>query len=96
MLKKRRFVKDNVVKVTFALPPGAARESARVVGEFNGWEGTSLDRQKDGTWKATVALEPGRDYQFRYLVDNRRWLNDPEADSYRRNPYGEDNSVVTT
>ena len=96
MLKKRRIAKDNVVKVTFALPAEAAQESARVVGEFNAWEGTPLERQKDGSWKATVALSPGREYEFRYLVDNERWLNDPGADGHVHNPFGEDNSVVAT
>jgi 1,4-alpha-glucan branching enzyme len=96
MLKKRRFEKDNVVKVTFELPADTARETIRLVGEFNGWEGTRLERQKDGCWKATVALDPDREYEFRYLVDDERWLNDPQADGYRVNPFGEDNSVVTT
>lgn len=96
MLKKRRFTRDNVVKVTFNLPADAARESVRVVGEFNQWEGTPLERHKDGTWRTTVALDPGREYQFRYLVDGERWVNEPAADDYVRNPYGEDNSVVRT
>lgn len=96
MLKKKRFVKDNVVKVTFELPADAARESVRVVGEFNAWEGTRLEHQKDGSWRTTIALSPGRQYEFRYLIDNERWLNDPRADGYVRNPYGEDNSVVST
>ena len=96
MLKKRRIAKDNVVKVTFDLPPETAQESVRVVGEFNQWEGTPLERQRDGTWRATVSLDPGREYQFRYLVDGERWLNEPSADRYERNPYGEDNSVIRT
>jgi 1,4-alpha-glucan branching enzyme len=96
MLRKRRFTKDNVVKVTFDLPPETAQESVRVVGEFNQWEGTPLERQRDGTWRTTVALDPGREYQFRYLVDGERWLNEPSADHYVRNPYGEDNSVIRT
>jgi 1,4-alpha-glucan branching enzyme len=96
MLKKRRFEKDNVVKVTFELPANTARETIRLVGEFNGWEGTRLQRQKDGCWKTTVALDPDREYEFRYLIDDERWLNDPQADGYRVNPFGEDNSVVTT
>jgi 1,4-alpha-glucan branching enzyme len=96
MLKKRRFAKENVVKVTFSLAPHMARESVRIVGEFNRWEGTPLERQKDGTWRTTISLEPGREYEFRYLVDGERWVNDPMADRFAVNPYGEDNSVVTT
>lgn len=96
MLKKRRFAKEKTVKVTFSLPAETAQQSVRLVAEFNGWEGTALLRQKDGSWKTTVALEAGRDYEFRYLVDDERWVNDPAADRYTRNPFGEDNSVVTT
>ena len=96
MLRKKRFSKDNVVKVTFALPSEAASDSVRLVGEFNGWEGTPLERQKDGTWKTTVALEPGREYEFRYLADEQKWLNEPAADRQVSNPFGEDNSVVAT
>jgi 1,4-alpha-glucan branching enzyme len=96
MLKKRRFAKDKVVKVTFSLPPECASDSVRVVGEFNDWAGTCLNRQKDGSWKATVTLPPGREYEFRYLIDDERWLNDPSADRYVRNPFGEDNSIVAT
>lgn len=96
MLKKRRFAKDNVVKVTFSLPPDTARESVRVVGEFNGWEGTHLERQKDGSWRTTVSLEPGREYEFRYWVDNEHWENDPSADGFVDNPFGAENSVVST
>lgn len=96
MLKKRRFAKENVVKVTFTLPAEVARDSVRLVGEFNGWEGTRLDRQKDGSWRTTVALSPGREYEFRYLIDEQRWMNDPGADRYVSNPFGEDNSVVST
>jgi hypothetical protein len=39
-------------------------------------------------------LEPGHDYQFRYLVDGETWLNDPAADKYVPNPFGSENSVV--
>ena len=41
-------------------------------------------------------LEPGREYEFRYLADDRLWLNDPAADRQVSNPFGEDNSVVAT
>ncbi|HEY0811558.1 MAG TPA: isoamylase early set domain-containing protein [Longimicrobiales bacterium] len=96
MLKKRHIAKDNVVKVTFNLPSDAAHESVRVVGEFNQWEGTPLERQKDGSWRTTVALAAGREYEFRYLVDGERWVNEADADWQVQNPYGEDNSVIRT
>ena len=96
MVKKRRITKDKGVKVTFQLPPNAATESARVVGDFNGWAGTPMERQRDGTWRATVTLEPERQYEFRYLLDGERWLTDDDADGFASNPFGEDNSLIRT
>jgi len=54
-----------------------------------------MRRGKDGSISVTVKLEKGRAYRFRYLVDDVRWVNDGYADGYERNPFGEDDSVVT-
>ncbi|HID64701.1 MAG TPA: glycoside hydrolase, partial [Anaerolineae bacterium] len=84
-------------KVTFVLPPEVEGDTIHLVGEFNNWQTShAMRRQKDGSWRITMDLEPGRAYQFRYLVDGQRWLNDPEADKYVPNPYGDENSVVVT
>ncbi len=97
MLKKRRFKKEKVVKVTFVLPPDVAARSVHLAGEFTGWEPSrALQRQKDGSWRTTIDLKPDREYQFRYIADGQRWLNDPDADKYVPNPHGEENSVVVT
>jgi len=65
-------------------------------GEFNNWSADDfgLSRGDDGTWRATVSLEPGRAYRYRYLLDGQRRENAWEADSYLPNPYREDDSVV--
>jgi hypothetical protein len=55
-----------------------------------------MRRQKNGTWKTEILLEPGHEYGFRYLIDGKRWENDPKADKYVPNPYGSENSVVVT
>jgi len=97
MLKKRRFKSENVVKVTFELPADTAGSDAYVMGDFNDWRKTHpLKTQRDGSWRVTIPLEPNREYAFRYLVDGERWVNEPAADRYERNPYGEDNSVIIT
>ena len=97
MLRKRRFKKENTVRVTFSLPAGVVRDDAYVLGDFNDWQPShALSRQKDGTWRVTIPLEPGRAYEFRYFVDGSRWLNEAEADRTERNPYGDDNSVIMT
>ena len=55
-----------------------------------------MKKQKEKSWRLTVNLEPASEYQFRYLLNEQEWFNDPEADSYVPNPYGEQNSVVIT
>jgi predicted flap endonuclease-1-like 5' DNA nuclease len=74
-------------KVTFTLPAEIVGEatSAVLLGEFNNWDynnGISLKKQKDGSMKATTTLEAGRTYQYRYLLNDGRWVNDQRADNY--------------
>ena len=96
MLKKTRSGGDKV-KVTFVLPPHPHADHVHVVGEFNHWQAsTPMKRDKEGRWRATVELEPGKDYQFRYLVDGNHWVNDEAADRYVPGPFGADNCVLTT
>ena len=84
--------------VTFTLPKAAtgSATSVHLVGDFNGWdrEANPLKRQKNGNFAASLSLERGREYQFRYLLDGERWENDWQADKYLRNEFGSDNSVV--
>jgi 1,4-alpha-glucan branching enzyme len=98
-MKKEYLKRKNVCKVTFRLPriaaPGA--KSVCVVGEFNNWNiyGNPMKKLKTGDFTLTLGLEPGREYQFRYLIDESRWENDWNADKYVKSPYGDsDNSVV--
>lgn len=96
---KKQYLKSRpVCKVTFRLPKEAAPDAKQVtiVGEFNNWnkKATVLKRQKNGNWVVTLELEPGREYRYRYLIDNSCWENDWFADRYVSNPYGCDDSVV--
>ena len=55
-----------------------------------------MTRLKDGSFKADIALEPGREYEFRYLLDNQTWANDPEAERYVPTQFHDaQNSVVS-
>jgi Glycogen recognition site of AMP-activated protein kinase len=89
--------RTGAVDVTFALPADVHAGTVALCGEFNDWsaEDTWLERGSDGSWRATVALEPGRSYRYRYLLDGRRWENDRQADRYVSNPHGSVDSVVT-
>lgn len=98
-LTKQYLKSKPVVKVTFSLPAEAVEEVKKVdlLGDFNEWtidETFSLKKQKDGSFKTTLSLDPGKEYQFRYLLDDTKWENDWEADKYVASGNGEDNSVV--
>ncbi len=95
-LKRTRSGQDGT-KVTFELPDTVG-QTAHVCGEFNGWSTTAtpLTWRRDGRFTATLRLEAGRAYRFRYLLDGERWENDCAADGYEANPYGEDDSIVRT
>ncbi len=100
MIKKQFLKSKPVCKATFTLPAEAAPEAKEVaiVGEFNEWnatEGVKMKKQKGGTFKATVQLETGKEYQFRYLIDGETWVNDWEADAYAPTPFGVENSVIS-
>ena len=74
-------------KVTFTLSAevvGAAT-SGLLLGEFNNWDyndGINLKKQKDGSMTATALLEAGKKYEYRYLLNDGRWVNDHSAEHY--------------
>jgi 1,4-alpha-glucan branching enzyme len=88
--------KKGTCKVTFELAPGTGAKSAVVVGDFNGWDpsATPMKRKRDGSFAASVNLEAGRDYRFRYWLDETRWENDVHADRLVPNPFGTQDSLI--
>ena len=65
--------------------------------DFNNWNihANPMKKLKDGDYSIELDLELGREYQFRYLIDQLEWENDRSADKYVRSDYGDcDNSVV--
>lgn len=98
-LKKQYLKSKDHCKVTFRLPKAAApgAQTAHIVGEFNGWSTvkTPMKRLKSGEFTAIVKLASGQAYQFRYLIDQKLWENDWEADRYVKSKFGDcENSVV--
>lgn len=101
MLKKQYVKSRRVWKITFELPKAELPvslevQSVHVVGEFNGWDtaATPMTRNKKGAYWAILDLEPGREYQFRYLINGEHWCNDWHADGYVATGLGEDNCIV--
>ncbi len=97
---KKEFLKTkNVCRVTFRLPKAAAADAKRVciAGDFNNWDihVNPMKILKNGDYAILLDLEAGREYQFRYLIDESKWENDWKADKYVKSHYGDsDNSVV--
>lgn len=87
---------SGTVDVTFTLPADVHADTVALCGEFNEWSADDirLERGSDGSWRATVPLEPGRSYRYRYLLDGQRWENDRRADRYVPNPLGSTDSVI--
>lgn len=104
MINKKYIKSRKVAKVTFELPrrelpEGVEVKSAHLVGEFNDWDPAATEmtysKKKKAFW-VSIDLEPGREYQYRYLINGEQWCNEWYADAYVRNGFGEDNCVVTT
>jgi 1,4-alpha-glucan branching enzyme len=100
MAIKKQYLKSKpVCKVRFKIPAevGNAAETATIVGEFNDWSfaANPMKRLKTGAFTATLDLEKGKAYQFRYVLDKNQWENETEADKFVPSPYGDsDNSVI--
>ena len=96
MLIKEYLKEKPICKVTFSLPEAIQAESVHLLGDFNNWNPAkaAMKKQKDGRFTITLNLDKGREYQFRYLVNNTEWHNEWAADKYVVNPFNEDNSVV--
>jgi len=96
MKEERRGVekkaKSPTKKVEFEYPAPEASE-VYLAGEFNGWDtrATKMKKDKDGVWKATLSLKPGR-YEFRMFADGH-WKNVPSCSGYVPNEFGTYNCI---
>lgn len=97
-IKKQYLKSSEICKVTFCLPGEAATgaECVTIVGDFNDWnlEAHPMEKLENGDFTLTIPLPAGRDYRFRYLIDNSIWENDWAADRYDPNMHAGEDSVV--
>ena len=80
-------------KIKFIWPDNRA-ERVYLVGDFNKWNEQSLPMRKSRGrgFELELDIPPGR-YQFKYLIDGI-WWNDPNADDYKNNFWGSEDSVI--
>jgi 1,4-alpha-glucan branching enzyme len=98
-IKKQYLKSKPKCKVTFRLPSEVAKDAKTVtiVGELNNWskDATPMKQLKNGAYETTLELNTGREYQYRYLIDQKRWENDWDADKYVPSCFGGcENSVI--
>jgi len=98
-LEKKYLKSKPICKVKFVAPDAIVEgaKSVTLAGDFNDWnpEETKLRKQKTGKYATTLDLKVGNEYQYRFVVDGKRWENDWSADKYVPNNHTHDeNSVV--
>ncbi|RKD91521.1 isoamylase early set domain-containing protein [Mangrovibacterium diazotrophicum] len=98
---KRQYLKGKqLYKVTFRLINGNGLDAKniRIIGEFNDWDFASepMEKSEGGVFTKVLELDADQEYQFRYLVDNKFWENDPDADDLVPSGTGKEdyNSVI--
>lgn len=100
-LKKTYSSDGKKCTVVFTVNPEAASGAEKIflAGDFNSWNETSIPMKKgpDGSFSVKKQLETNKEFQFRYLLDGKTWINDWKADKYIRSELAnDDNSVVDT
>lgn len=88
--------RPTLVEVQLTLvAPGASAVS--VVGDWNGWDPSAqplVDRDGDGIWELRFRLEPDREYEYQFVVNDDDWISDPEALIQVDDGFGGTNSVL--
>jgi 1,4-alpha-glucan branching enzyme len=94
--KQATGTKPDTKKVRFSLPADVNAERAVVCGEFNDWSPTAhrMRRFKDGRFVINIPLDRGREYRYRFLLDDERWTNDPAAEALVPNRYGGEDCLI--
>ena len=95
MVQKTYYKTKDYCKVKFSFKVENA-ETIEILGLNSDWENSVImSRKKDGSFSADVNLPKDSTHEFKYLVDQKEWLNEPEADQEVPNVYGGSNSVIT-
>jgi hypothetical protein len=95
MVQKTYYKTKDYCKVKFSFKVENA-ESVEILGLNSDWENAVImSRKKDGSFSADVNLPKDSIHEFKYLVNETDWQNDPDADKEVPNVYGGSNSVIT-
>jgi 1,4-alpha-glucan branching enzyme len=77
------------------LPADLMQGKVSVVGDFNDWQpGVTTFRGRGSIRSATVQVERGRRYAFRYVTEAGEWIDDQESDANEPSGEGVPTGVV--
>jgi serine protease AprX len=71
-------------------------ESVSVAGDFNGWDrlATPLERNGSGLWSTRINVPHSGRFEYKFIVNGNRWIEDPSNGMKAPDNYGGLNSVV--
>ncbi len=95
MIQKTIYKTKDYSKVKFTLTI-EDKETAAILGLNGDWNNpVPMKKKKDGSFTAEVQLPKATQHEFRYLLNETEWINEPEADGEVVNGYGTSNSVLS-
>lgn len=99
-LKKQYLKSGETCKITFRLTKNEVEnaENVAILGCFTEWEQNAIPMKKlkSGEFTAAVSLPTNQNFEYRYLVNGEKWINEAMADGYVPNGLGTDNCVIST
>lgn len=94
MVQKTYYKTKDYCKVKFSFTVENA-ETIEILGLNSDWENSVvMSKKKDGSFTADVNLPKDSKHEFKYLVNETLWINEPEADGETPNVYGGSNSLL--
>jgi serine protease AprX len=80
--------------VTFYLYEPKA-QSVELVGTFTDWQPMPMQEVFSGAWRASLPRLSAGEYRYKFLIDSKQWMNDPENASVVEDGVGGYHSVLT-
>lgn len=95
MVQKTYFKTKDYCKVKFSMNFDNA-ETMEILGLNSDWNNAiNMSKKKDGSFTCDINLPKDSQHEFKYLVNDNIWINEPEADSEQQNVFGGTNSVIS-
>lgn len=94
MISKTYYKTREYCKVKFSFKAENA-ETVEILGLNSDWDRPIvMTKKKDGSFGAHINLSKHSKHEFKYLVNEKEWFNDPDADTEIPNIFGGTNSLI--